>query len=167
MLAIIGGGDTNKTSYFISDISDYSDSNDKAEERVLAYETASEDEKEKNCFDDVIVKETDSDVSEAPEANKSEQLPIEPGSTVFGINPLTTVKRYSKTDNKKVEIQCPSASREYNKHMGRVDKAIIDLQANLNDGTVYKFDCQTRNKKSMLLKNFRSDLANACVGKPK
>lgn len=45
------------------------------------------------------------------------------GSTFTGIEPVTWLKRYSKSDKKKVAVPCPSIIRQYNKHMGGVDKA--------------------------------------------
>lgn len=44
-------------------------------------------------------------------------------STFCGINPVTSIKRYSKQEKKKVNVTCPRVIIQYNKHMGGVDKA--------------------------------------------
>lgn len=45
------------------------------------------------------------------------------GSTFIGIHPESTLKRYCKVNKKKVDVACPSIIKQYNKHMGGVDKA--------------------------------------------
>jgi len=42
-------------------------------------------------------------------------------STFVEIDPMSKVKRFSKTDNKSIEIDCPNIVNVYNKHMGGVD----------------------------------------------
>lgn len=49
---------------------------DDDEKMILAYDTASEDKNEKTPLDGSNFEETDSEVSEAREVDKSEQLPI-------------------------------------------------------------------------------------------
>lgn len=45
------------------------------------------------------------------------------GSTLHGIEPTGTVKRFRKEEGSKVVITCPAIVKEYNKHMGGVDTA--------------------------------------------
>jgi len=42
-------------------------------------------------------------------------------STFADIDPITSVKRFSKTEKKQIEIECPNIVNVYNKHMGGVD----------------------------------------------
>lgn len=42
-------------------------------------------------------------------------------STFVEIDPMSKVKRFSKTENKSIEIDCPNIVNVYNKHMGGVD----------------------------------------------
>jgi len=42
-------------------------------------------------------------------------------STFVEIDPISKVKRFSKTENKFIEIDCPNIVSVYNKHMGGVD----------------------------------------------
>jgi len=42
-------------------------------------------------------------------------------STFVEIDPISKVKRFSKTENKSIEIDCPNIVSVYNKHMGGVD----------------------------------------------
>lgn len=43
-------------------------------------------------------------------------------STIHGVNPLSSVSRYSKSEQKKVQIPQPNMFTEYNKHMGGTDR---------------------------------------------
>jgi hypothetical protein len=45
------------------------------------------------------------------------------GSTKYGIQPATTIKRYSKPHKQKVDVVCPSIIKNYNKHMGGMVEA--------------------------------------------
>jgi hypothetical protein len=45
------------------------------------------------------------------------------GSTKYGIQPATTIKRYRKPHKQKVDVVCPSIIKNYNKHMGGMVEA--------------------------------------------
>lgn len=104
------------------------------------------------------------------------------GSTLYGIKPLDNVKRFSKTVKQKVDVECPSIIRNYNKHMGGVDTAnalglyktphkakrwyftifayILDICV-VNGWLLYRQDCTALKKKAMPLKSFRLDIARS------
>jgi len=42
-------------------------------------------------------------------------------STATGAEPYSLVKRWSKTENKEIEIPCPDVVKSYNQYMGGVD----------------------------------------------
>lgn len=105
------------------------------------------------------------------------------GSTLFGINPTCTVKRYSKVAKAKVDVVCPNLVKQYNKHMGGVDKAnalmglyrspskakrwyfaiftyLLDINV-VNAWLVYRQDCKTLKVKHKPLKWFRLEIIQA------
>ncbi len=48
-------------------------------------------------------------------------------STSYGVNPLASVKRYSKAEKKLVNVSQPSAVHNYNAHMGGTDRMDEDI----------------------------------------
>ena len=47
------------------------------------------------------------------------------GSNVFGIQPISKVKRYDRKEKNNVEVNCFSVVVRYNKSMGGVDKCVM------------------------------------------
>ncbi|CAH1967978.1 unnamed protein product [Acanthoscelides obtectus] len=112
------------------------------------------------------------------------------GSTIHGVSPENTLRRYCKEKKGKTNIPCPSIIMEYNRHMGGVDKSnslvglyrtpgrakrwyfpifayIIDMCI-VNAWLLYK-ENNKNEKKCMPLKEFRCDIAKglSTTGKPK
>ncbi|KAL2077611.1 hypothetical protein ACEWY4_027115 [Coilia grayii] len=111
-------------------------------------------------------------------------------STACGVEPLSTVQRWSKEERAKVTVQCPSVIPAYNQHMGGIDLSdmlvqlyktpaksrrwylpifgyILDLCV-ANSWLVYKRDCGLLSEKPMSLKRFRVAVAHSLqkVNKP-
>lgn len=105
------------------------------------------------------------------------------GSTLYGISPVSQVKRFSKTAKQKVDVECPSIIRNYNKHMGGVDTAnalmglyktphkakrwyftifayVLDICV-VNAWLLYRQDCRALKEKQMPLKQFRLEIARS------
>ncbi|XP_058801271.1 piggyBac transposable element-derived protein 3-like [Phymastichus coffea] len=83
--------------------------------------------------------------------------PVSILSTVAGVEPLSSTKRYSKESKSKIEIPFPMANKLYNKHMGGVD---------LHDGHCSNLMPCLRAKKwtwAMFLRLIQSSLTNALV----
>lgn len=59
-------------------------------------------------------------------------------STFCGTNPIQKVKRFSRTEKKNIEIECPNVVKVYNEHMGGVD---------LQDSLLGLYRCSIRSKK--------------------
>ena len=102
------------------------------------------------------------------------------GSTIYGVNPTSNLKRFSKPAGKKIDIVCPNVVSKYNKHMGGVDKAnalmglyktpskakrwyfaiftyLLDISV-VNAWIVYRQDCSALNQKYKPLKHFRLEI---------
>lgn len=111
-------------------------------------------------------------------------------SNACGVEPLSTVRRWSKEAKAKIPIPCPSLIPAYNEHMGGIDLSdmlvhlyktpaksrrwyfplfgyILDLSVS-NSWLVYKRDCGLLNEKPMPLKRFRLAVAQSLkqVNKP-
>lgn len=110
--------------------------------------------------------------------------PVLLGSTLHGIEPVGTVKRYCKNAKSKIDVECPSIVIKYNKHMGGVDTAnalmglyktphkakrwyfcifayLLDVSV-VNAWLLYRKDCVALGqKKYMPLKTFRLDIAKS------
>nr|XP_053657348.1 piggyBac transposable element-derived protein 3-like [Cherax quadricarinatus] len=101
----------------------------------------------------------------------------------MGINPVTKIKRYSKETKQKVDVDCPSVIKNYNAHMGGIDKNdmlvhlyksplkakrwymrlfgyIIDLCC-VNGWLLYRRDCGALKEKYMNLKEFRFSISHS------
>lgn len=106
-------------------------------------------------------------------------------SNACGVEPLTTVRRWSKEAKAKIAIPCPSLIPAYNEHMGGIDLSdmlvhlykspaksrrwyfplfgyILDLSVS-NAWLVYKRDCGLLKEKPMPLKRFRLAVAHSLV----
>ncbi|XP_010796031.1 piggyBac transposable element-derived protein 3-like [Notothenia coriiceps] len=111
-------------------------------------------------------------------------------SNACGVEPVSTVKRWSQEAKAKIPIPCPSLIPAYNEHMGGIDLSdmlvhlyktpakarrwyfplfgyMLDLSVS-NSWLVYKRDCGLLNKKPMPLKRFRLEVAHSLkqVNKP-
>lgn len=53
----------------------------------------------------------------------NDNKPVTLISSFVGAEPVQKIKRYSKEEKRKVEVDCPQLVKEYNKHMGGVDLA--------------------------------------------
>lgn len=109
--------------------------------------------------------------------------PVLLGSTVHGIEPKETVKRFSKSAKTKIDVICPAIVKQYNRHMGGVDTAnalmglyrsphkakrwyfclftyFLDICV-VNAWLLYRIDCSSAKQKHMPLKQFRLEVAAA------
>lgn len=111
-------------------------------------------------------------------------------SNACGVEPLSSVKRWSKDAHAKINVPCPSLIPAYNVHMGGIDLSdmlvhlyktpaksrrwyfplfgyILDLCIS-NSWLVYKRDCSLLNEKTMPLKRFRLAVAHSLkqINKP-
>ena len=103
------------------------------------------------------------------------------GNTLYGVEPIESVKRFNKQKKKKVDVNCPTIIKQYNKHMGGVDTAnalmglyksphkakrwyfpiftyLLDVCV-INAWLLYRADCKALNKKLDPLKKFRLGIA--------
>ncbi|KAJ8935865.1 hypothetical protein NQ314_012609 [Rhamnusium bicolor] len=102
---------------------------------------------------------------------------------LFGIKPTDTVKRFSKSAKKKVDVECHSIIKNYNKYMAGVDTAnalmglyktphkakrwyfpifayLIDICV-VNAWLLYRMDCVALKQNHTPLKQFRLEIAQA------
>ena len=103
-------------------------------------------------------------------------------SSFYGIEPVSTVKRWNRLEKKKVVVPCPSIVKQYSKHMGGVDLSgmlielytvplksrrwylrlfgyVLDL-CTVNSWLLYR---RETNDKKTSLKAFRGSIANALM----
>ncbi|XP_053631028.2 piggyBac transposable element-derived protein 3-like [Cherax quadricarinatus] len=101
----------------------------------------------------------------------------------IGINPVTKIRRYSKELKQKVEVDCPAVIKNYNAHMGGIDKNdmlvhlyksplktkrwymrlfgyVIDLCC-VNGWLLYRRECGVLKEKYMNLKEFRFSISKS------
>uniref|UniRef100_A0A672KYQ5 PiggyBac transposable element-derived protein 3-like n=2 Tax=Sinocyclocheilus grahami TaxID=75366 RepID=A0A672KYQ5_SINGR len=107
-------------------------------------------------------------------------------SSACGVEPLSSVKRYKKEVQQKVDVPCPSIVLAYNQAMGGIDLSnmlvhlyktpmkarrwylplfgyIIDVSI-VNAWLIYKRDCNLLKEKPMPLKKFRLSVAATLKG---
>ena len=107
-------------------------------------------------------------------------------SSDTGIYPMSTVNRYDKETKTKRDIPCPNVIKQYNCHMGGIDKSdmlvhlyktpfkahrwymrmfgyIIDVCIT-NAWLLYKRDCASLKEQNMSLKSFRLDISQCLRG---
>lgn len=110
-------------------------------------------------------------------------------SNAYGVEPLSSVKRYTKEAQQKVDVPCPSIVLAYNQAMGGIDLSdmlvhlyktpmksrrwylplfgyIIDVSI-VNAWLIYKRDCSILKQKPMPLKKFRLSVAATLKGADK
>lgn len=59
-------------------------------------------------------------------------------SSMTGVEPMSSVRRYDRTSKKNITVSCPNIVKEYNKHMGGVDKL---------DSLLGRSHCKIRSRK--------------------
>lgn len=113
-------------------------------------------------------------------------------STIYGQDPLGTVKRWNKEQRSRIEITCPAIVMQYNQNMGGVDICDQMMECNrtwlkskkwtlkvalhfldlavVNSWMEYRVDCKSKNMPRKSVKDllfFRLEVAEALLCTPK